>query len=342
MSSVLDQRRRAVIMLLLANACWGLSFPLMKALGMLQVQVAPGANGWFTTAMILAPRFLLAALVLAWVLRRQLREIRASEWRQGVGLGGFASLGMLFQADGIQYTDASTSAFLTQFYAILIPIYVAWRARRNPGLRVWGCALLVLAGTAILGRFDWRHLSLGRGEIETLICSVFFMGQILLLEHPKYAGNRVLPITAVMFSVEAVVFLGLMAVTAPGWMAVVAPLQSASWWGMTLVLTLFCTLGAYLLMNRWQPKISATEAGLIYCIEPVFGSVFALFLPGLLSILAAIAYPNETITGALLVGGGLITAANIILQWRPRRDPTRAESIATPITNVARADQKAA
>jgi hypothetical protein len=40
---------------------------------------------------------------------------------------------MLLQTDGLRFTAASTSAFLTQFYAILIPVYVALRSRRNPG-----------------------------------------------------------------------------------------------------------------------------------------------------------------------------------------------------------------
>jgi hypothetical protein len=89
------------------------------------------------------------------------------------------------------------------------------------------------------------------------------------------------------------------------------------WVGLTLALTLTCTLGAFLLMNTWQPKITATEAGLIYCFEPIFGSVLALFLPALFSVWCGIAYANETATGSLLLGGGLITVANVLLQLRP-------------------------
>ena len=44
---------------------------------------------------------------------------------------------------------------------------------------------------------------LGRGELETLVASVFFMGQILWLERPEFTGNRMLPVTAVMFAIEA-------------------------------------------------------------------------------------------------------------------------------------------
>jgi drug/metabolite transporter (DMT)-like permease len=96
---------------------------------------------------------------------------------------------------------------------------------------------------------------------------------------------------------------------------------SAPWLGFTLALTLFCTVGAFSLMNTWQPKITATEAGLIYCLEPLFASFMALFLPGLFSCWAGFAYPNETLTLNLLVGGGLITAANVLIQLKPLPKP---------------------
>src|SRR5690606_32280937 len=112
------------------------------------------------------------------------------ELKQGLALGLFAAAGMLFQSDGLQFTAASTSAFLTQFYAIMIPVYLALRTRRHPGAHVWLCCALVLAGVAILGRFDWQALRFGRGEWETLLSSVFFMGQILWLERAEFRGNR--------------------------------------------------------------------------------------------------------------------------------------------------------
>ena len=232
-------------------------------------------------------------------------------------LGLFSAGGMLLQNDGLQYMAASTSAFLTQFYAILIPVWVAVRGRRNPGARIWMCCGLVLAGVAILGRFDWQALRFGRGEFETLLCSLFFMGQILTLERSDFADNRPMPLTFVMFTTQAAIF-GLMAVVmAPSTDALLVPWTSPAWLGFTVTLAVLCTYGSYTLMNTWQPKITATEAGLIYCIEPIFGTMMALFLPALFSVWAAIHYPNETATWALLVGGGLITIANVLLQLRP-------------------------
>ena len=79
-------------------------------------------------------------------------------------------------------------------------------------------------------------------------------------------------------------------------------------------LVLVCTLAGYLIMNHWQRHVTATEAGLIYCLEPVFASVLALFLPAWFSAWAGIDYPNEQLTTRLLLGGALVTAANIFLQ----------------------------
>jgi drug/metabolite transporter (DMT)-like permease len=99
------------------------------------------------------------------------------------------------------------------------------------------------------------------------------------------------------------------------------PLASGPWLVFTAVLTVFCTLWAFLLMVKWQPKISATEAGLIYCFEPVFASVMALYLPGVFSRWVGFDYANETLTWQLLVGGGLITLANVLLQVKPMARP---------------------
>jgi hypothetical protein len=71
-------------------------------------------------------------------------------------------------------------------------------------------------------------------------------------------------------------------------------------------------------MNVWQPKIASTEAGLIYCIEPLFTALFALFLPGLLSSWTGIGYPNESVTWSLFAGGGLITIANVMVLTQSR------------------------
>ena len=312
---------RAVLMLVLATLFWGLSFPLVKAIALAHQAVLPASSSWFITACAVAPRFLLGSAVLLLVLGNKLRTFTRLELKQGGLIGLALGAGMLFQNDGLQFTSASTSAFLTQIYAVMIPLWIAWRQRRWPPAAVLGCCVLVLPGVAILGRFDFRTLHLGRGEVETLISSVFFMMQIFLLERKEFAANRALPVTLVMFVTEAVLFSALALATSPHPADVFVPWTSAPWLGFTGLLTLFCTLGAFVLMNTWQPKITATEAGLIYCVEPVFTALMALFVPAWLSAWGHLDYPNEQVTWHLLVGGGLITAANVLIQLKPPAKP---------------------
>ena len=321
MTAPRTEHRQAIIMLLLANLFWGLSFPLIKTIQHTHQQLLPASDNWFVTAMTLAPRFLLGLIVLLILCRKQLAGFTAGEWRQGLILGLSSALGMLFQIDGMQYTSASVSAFLTQFYAILIPVYLAVRIWRLPPLVIWLSCGLVLAGVAILGRFDFRAMHLGRGELETLLCSVFFMWQILTLEDKRYSTNRVMPVTIVMFALNGLAFAVMALFTAPQAADILVPWTSVSWVGFTLLLTGFCTLGSFTIMNKWQPKISATEAGLIYCFEPIFGSIMALFLPAIFSVWAGLNYANEPVTWHLIVGGGLITLANALIQLSPPPKP---------------------
>jgi drug/metabolite transporter (DMT)-like permease len=217
------QRTQALLMLLVANFLWGLSFPVIKAVALLHGVLLPHAGLWFSTVYTVAPRYLLALLVLMAWRPRGFWRVSRGELKQGLVMGLFAAMGMLLQNDGLQFTAASTSAFLTQFYAILIPVWLAIRARRNPGWLVWACCALVLAGVAILGRFDWRALQFGRGEWETLLSSLFFMGQILWLEKKEFAANRAERLTFVMFATQALVFWTLAGAAAPGVEALLAP-----------------------------------------------------------------------------------------------------------------------
>jgi len=309
--------RRALVGLVLANAFWAVSFPVIKGMALVHGQLLPESSNWFATAMMVGPRFLLAAIVLVLWAPRLVAGATGGELRQGLLLGATNALGMLFQVDGLQFTAASVSAFLTQFSALMIPVVVALRTRRLPSARVWLCAVLVLAGVAILGRFDFHAFRFGRGELETLLSSVFFMMQIFVLEDARYAGNRVVPVSAVMFGLEGLLFAGLALGTAAHPAELLVPWTSIPWLLSTSTLTAFCTLGAFMLMNRWQPHVTATEAGLIYCLESVFAAILALFLPALLSRWIGFDYPNEVVTWQLLAGGGCITLANVLLQLRP-------------------------
>ena len=308
------QRRIAIRQLLLCTILWGVSFPTMKALALVQQPLLPGTGTWFFTALGVMYRFGLAGLIMAILYFRQLRKLSRLEIEQGIILAMFGGGGILFQMDGLAYTAASTSAFLTQGYCVFIPLWVALVHRRGPSWKVVLSTTLVVAGVAVLAKLDFHSLKPGRGELETLIAALLFTGQILGLEHRRYAANRPDNFSVVMFLGMALLSVPLVWANAPGAAACLQAYASVPACGMLAILVVVCTLFAYTLMNRWQRHVTATEAGLIYCFEPVVASVMALFLPAIFSSWAGIHYDNEELTLRLLLGGGLITGANILLQ----------------------------
>ena len=292
----------------------------MKALALTQAGLWPEGSTWFFASLSIVIRFTGAGLILFFFCLPTLRQMSRFELWQGAGLAIFGSIGLLFQMDGVNYTEASTSAFLTQTYCLILPIFQAVRERRRPSALILLASIMVLSGVAVLARFDWQTMRLGRGEWETILASVIFTGQILWLERPVFAANNTARTTLVMFFGSALVILPVALFHSGGmtfrlWQVY----QSGPALALGVVLILFCTLAAYFLMNRWQPDIGATRAGLIYCAEPVFASVFALFLPALLSSWAVIDYPNESLTANLLVGGALILGANLMIILRTAR-----------------------
>jgi hypothetical protein len=260
------------------------------------------------------------------------------EWEQGLGIGCFGGLGLVLQMDGLAYTHGSTSAFLTQGYCVLIPIWVAVTHARLPGRHVVGACSLVVLGAAILAGVTPGNLRLGRGEWETLAGSVMFSGQILWLERPRFAGNDSRRASVVMFAAMALVSWPLAAALAKAPSDLVQAYASPSAMGLMAAVTVICTMLTFPVANHWQPKVSATQAGILYCTEPVFTSALCLVLPAWLSRWTGIPYANEQITWNLLIGGACILAANLWLIWRP---PTHgpAREAATGLAPVPVTDE---
>lgn len=302
--------RLALCALLLACFGEGIGFPLMKAFALRCQVVAPQASDWLSSGYLLAGRFLLAAVILLAFERKKPTRL---ELTQGLWIGAFAGAGHVLQADGLAFTDASTSAFLTQGYVVVLPLLAALERRRLPSRRIAFAVLVNVVGLGILARFDPRLLTLGRGEAETLLAAVLFAGQIFSISRPGYDQNRAGPVTVVMFVTVAA---GSLALTAKsGGAGDVASLTASPQLGVLLVaLTLLSTLMPFLLMNRYQRHVSSSEAGVIYGAEPVLASVLALFLPALLTPLAGQDYVNERLSLRLLAGAGLVTLSPFLLR----------------------------
>jgi drug/metabolite transporter (DMT)-like permease len=311
--------RTATQRLILACAMWGLSFPAVKALTLAQQAAAPSSGSMLHSCAGLVIRFGLAGFIVVaglWFVRGKPRP-SSLEWQQGLLIALSSGLGMLLQVDGLGYTQASTSAFLTQATVVLIPLVRVATTRRPIAAAEAACIALAVAGVAILSDFRISGWHIGRGEWETLLSACCFTAHIMLVSAPRYATNDDIHVSAIMFVGISLLFAPIVALLPGGWALGLQGHSTAAPWLFIAILVGPCTLMAFLWMNRWQRHVSPTTAALIYCLEPVFASLLALFLPGWFSQFSGLPYPNETLTPQLLWGGGLILLANLGSSLRP-------------------------
>jgi drug/metabolite transporter (DMT)-like permease len=310
--------RRARLLLIGTTVLWGLAFPLLRGLQLVQRANGPEVSDIALASADVAVRFALATLFLLPFYGSQLARVNWREWSQATGLAVFAAGGLYLQTLGLAWADASIVAFLTQLYSLIVPLIVAVRDRRFPTLRVMVACVLVLAGAAMLSPGLLRHFIIGPGELVVVISTFFMAAQIVWVERPVYVENRAGVVTLIMFALMSGVFTIGYFFTG-GTVQVAGKLfGTPALWLLTLALVLLCTVFNFLIMNAWQRCVSATEAGLIYCIEPIIATVLAGFLPGWISRLASISYPNETLTWSLLVGGVLIVGATVLVATEKR------------------------
>ncbi len=168
------------------------------------------------------------------------------------------------------------------------------------------------------------------GDSLTTLAAFFFSVQILLVDR---LGKRyeAVAFTPSMFATTAVlasiVFL-VIRVRIPEVPASAG--FGGAWWSLALqprfflsigLLCVFPTLLAFAWMNKFQPYLSAVQAAVIYTLEPLFASLWAMFLPTLLAVSCAVVYSNEQLSLPLLIGGALVLIANVLALWPQRVDP---------------------
>ena len=148
--------------------------------------------------------------------------------------------------------------------------------------------------------------------------SGFIAGQIVWVERPIYAENRFGLITLLMFVLMSAMFVFAYFGTGGTTSFAVQSFDTPRLAGLTLAMVLLCTVVNYWIMNAWQRCVSATEAGLIYCLEPAIATIFSSFVPGLISRFAGISYPNEMLSWTLALGGAMILSATVLVATEKR------------------------
>jgi len=258
----------------------------------------------------IALRFTVGTLALApfavWIVRRNHTEV-SPLLRAGAITGVILFVGYALQTIGLQYTESSTSAFITGLYVVFTPIIESIVRRRPPPIAVWlGCAIAAIGLFLLTG----AELTMGRGEAMTLGCAVAFAAVIVY--QGGYANRfHPVPFTTVQLVVVTALALPPTAVTGIGDLTAIA-IFAVVFTGVA------CSAGALTLQFYGQRRVPPSRAALILLSEPVFAGIAgyidgdrlgAVRVTGAVVILAGIALAELSSTAAAPTSGSPPTSA---------------------------------
>ena len=283
--------RRALIAdaaLLAVAILWGLNFVVIKD--------AIADTGPMT---YLLWRHLVAALLLAAVMPRTVRQTTRRDWMYGLVLGLFLFIAFATQTIGLQWTTPGKSGFITSLYIVMVPFLYWMIARRSPGRAQIGGAVLATVG---LGFLSLRGgLGISAGDLLTLAGALGFAAQIAAT---GFFAPRTKP--AVLALTQIVAAAVLFVVVTPfteqvtwdvgrqGWVAIVWTALSGTVFGF--------------LVQAWaQKSTTSTRAAVILGLEGLFAAAFGL------------AFGMDVLSWRFLVGAVLILAGVLVIETLPGR-----------------------
>ena len=287
--------RLAFLALLAMTAAWGSTFFLIKDL----VTRMPVAD-------LLVIRFAIASVALGLIAAHRIHLSRPVVI-YGVLLGLLYGSAQILQTAGLSHTSASVSGFVTGLYVVATPLLTAIILRRRIPPLTWVAAVLATLGLGVLAL---RGVSIGYGELLTLISAVIYAGHIVALgrfSSPETTLSLSLVQLSMITLLTAVAALWPTAGSAPG---IQLP-GSLHDWLVVLYLALIASALTMVLQTWAQAHIEPSRAAVIMAMEPVWAAAFAVALGG------------ESITARMIIGGLAIVSAMYLVE-RPQRRRTEA------------------
>lgn len=282
--------RLAVLALLGVGFVWGAAFVLMKD----AIKQQPYMD-------FLATRFTIAFIAMLLLRPALATRFEKGDIKYGALLGVALSLGYITQTIGLELTTAATSGFLTGLYVVFTPL-LAWLFMRQSiakrvifGVGVAMVGLAIFSGAATDVQFQV-------GQLWLVACAIFYAVHILLLG--KHGKGR----SAYRFAMLQI-----------GWMAVVTwgfalldgyqvPPNFDVWFALFFT-AILSTVIAFWIQTWAQTLIDPARVALIITSEVIF------------TALVAVAVGQEPVTFAMVIGGGLLFTAMLIVEWPTKQQP---------------------
>ncbi len=282
----INNRLKSELFLVLATILWGGTFAIIKT-GLRDV----------SPLLFVTIRFFLAFLFFIPFIIRKKKEIFLGTIKAGIILGGtmFAGYGLL--TVGLVFTSTARSGLISYGYALFVPPLQIFFLKKKPdilnllGLSLAFLGMYIFTSPGSSGNTGWN-----KGDTLTLLAALSYAFNIIFLDkYSRIFDPRIL--TGLQFGVMALCgSLYVLFFEAPSLKL------TGSFLFSLFYLTIFGSVIAISLMNRYQKGTTPVRAVIIYALEPV------------LAVLSGLLFLGEKIGISGIVGGSIIIGGVVLTE----------------------------
>ena len=259
------------IILFITAIIWGISF-VSQSVGMDYI----GPNTFMGIRTVLGGLVLLPFIYFRdRTLKRQGRYEKTDFkklLKYGTICGLFLCVASTLQTYGLKYTTTAKSGFLTALYIIFVAVFGALCGKKIT-FKIYSGIITAVLGMYFLCLFG-SDLSFNVGDLLTIICAVFFAGQILFIDRFVHEVDSI-KLSCTQFLVSGIINLVLMfLIEQPSITSIMSCATALLYSGI-----MSCGV-AYTLQVVGQKYSEPTSASIIMSLESVFAAISGWIILG--------------------------------------------------------------
>jgi drug/metabolite transporter (DMT)-like permease len=226
------------------------------------------------------------------------RDMNRDVVKHGIFLGSWLFLALITIAIALKFTTATSTAFFPSLNGFLAA-FIAWIFLRQPVKKpTWLAGVLSVAGTILLVLYSSTGTL--RGSLIAFLGGILFTCYVFLADHQQKNDIAPWPLLGVELLTMALLS-NLVVLLFGDWRAVHPSLPHDLW--VVLYVAVACTFLPTLITVLMQKHLSPVTVSFIYILEPVLGTLIAMF------------YLHEVLPVQAYLGGVLVVVGAIVHTW---------------------------
>ena len=301
-------KQKATIALFIVTIIWGCTFLWLKR-ALDSADSVSSAQTNVVSTFFVTLRFGLTLPLFFYFtpsIRKNLGDYRS--WYDGFILAFFMLGGFVFQMIGLEGISPAVSAFLTSLYVIFTALILAYSAGRFQSKSLLFGVLLATFGAGYIQGPPELHYDIA--EWLTILCAIMFAGHIIFTDIiTKRVDTMTVTFTSIAIStLMALLLLNYFMFVNESSINMYTLIIKNDFLVPLLLSSFFGTYIALSLVNYYQKYINPVRAAILYALEPVWATIFA------------VGTGVTEFNFWLLIGGSCLLVGNLIAEVGNQRE----------------------